>query len=198
MLNPDIPEIYHGSDITPCYGIQNTLYSTKPLNRHFWKQWRPKWLCCISSGSTLFVKVKKRSSDKRIQYFFENYNPTPLDVISPWFHGIVRGRSNCCPSVLLNLLYLLQRKKWQYFSYSRWLRQKQDDLDLQCFQKSINLSSAGYGLMHSFWKHPSSEFIYWYKITKLPVFRSVTLVFCCSKVSKFLTLENFVFFLSQF
>ena len=34
--------------------------------------------CCISSVSTLFVKVKKRSSDK-IQ-FFKNYNLTPLDM----------------------------------------------------------------------------------------------------------------------
>ena len=34
--------------------------------------------CCISSVSTLFVMVKKRSSDK-IQ-FFKNNNPTPLDL----------------------------------------------------------------------------------------------------------------------
>ena len=35
--------------------------------------------CDISSGSTLFVKVKI-SSDKRIQYLFENYNLAPLDM----------------------------------------------------------------------------------------------------------------------
>ena len=36
-------------------------------------------IMCISSGSTLFVKVKK---DNKIQYFLENYNLTPLDMYS--------------------------------------------------------------------------------------------------------------------
>ena len=39
--------------------------------------------CSISSGSTLFVKVKS-SSVRKIQYFFENSNLTPLDNYLLW------------------------------------------------------------------------------------------------------------------
>ena len=39
--------------------------------------------CSITSGSTLFVKVKS-SSVRKIQYFFENYNLTPLDNYLLW------------------------------------------------------------------------------------------------------------------
>ena len=39
--------------------------------------------CCILSRSTRFVMVE-RSSDKIIQYSFEKYNLTPLDVYNEW------------------------------------------------------------------------------------------------------------------
>ena len=54
----------------------------KPNKGYFVKQWRPRWnatLCCISSGSTLFVKVKKSFRQKNT-IFFGNYNLTPLDM----------------------------------------------------------------------------------------------------------------------
>ena len=37
-------------------------------------------ICVISSGSSLFIKVKKIYRQK-LQYFFENYNMTSLDII---------------------------------------------------------------------------------------------------------------------
>ena len=44
-----------------CTCMLNPLYTWKPLNKCFCKQWIPRWnaaLCCISSESTLFVKIK--------------------------------------------------------------------------------------------------------------------------------------------
>ena len=50
------------------------LYSGQPINSTFTNS-----ECCISSGSTQFVKVKKIFRQKTT-IFFENYNQTPLDM----------------------------------------------------------------------------------------------------------------------
>ena len=52
------------------------LYTGNPLNRYFGKQLRPRWnaaLCCISSGSTRFAKIKTTFWDKNTSLFRKVY-----------------------------------------------------------------------------------------------------------------------------
>ena len=108
--------------------------------------------CCISSGSTLFVKVKKDFQTKNT-IFFENYYLTPLDIynglsqvysikpegrihdlsIQRVIYDLISlfsfGKYGKCSKILITFLFLFSNK--MDISSARIL-QKQSDLDLRC------------------------------------------------------------------
>ena len=52
----------------------------KPLNEYFCEDPDMKCSIMLSSGSTLFLRVKKIFRQKKIQYCLKNYNMTPLGM----------------------------------------------------------------------------------------------------------------------
>ena len=72
--------------------ITSSAYNP-PLNDQFCKQWRPRWnaaKCCISSGSTLFEKVKKIFRQKNT-IFFKKINLRPLEHVD-MYNGLSQTR----------------------------------------------------------------------------------------------------------